>query len=156
DLKLRKSRCEAEIQTLRQNIQDLRGQLKAFENAWAIRRPFMRQPDAIYPDIRNADNKIAQTAADGFGLDAQIAAIDRGAPDLERAMIAAQAALAGVDRRAAESKVSTADAEKMPLNQEIAAINAQLVDIKKSIIEQARIVGATVTRLYLSPKIFTN
>src|SRR4029077_4449648 len=43
-----------------------------------------------------------------------------------------------------------------PLNQEIAKIKAQLADIRKSIIEQARIVGATVTRLYLSPKMFTN
>ena len=116
----------------------------------------MRQPDAIHADIRKADDKISQTAAEVAGLDAQIAAIQRAAPDLERAMIAGQAALARVDRRATEREVSAADAQKMPLNQEIAAINAQLADIQKSIIEQARIVGATVTRLYLSPKMFTN
>jgi AAA domain/Topoisomerase DNA binding C4 zinc finger/PLD-like domain len=156
DLKLRKGRCEAEIQALRQNIQDLHEQLKAFEDAWALRRPFMRQPDAIHADIRNADSKFAQTAAEVVSLDAQIAAIRGGAPDLERAMIAGQAALARVDRRGAEKEVSAADATKVPLNQEIAAINAQLIDIQKSIIEQARIVGATVTRLYLSPKMFTN
>jgi predicted nucleic acid-binding Zn-ribbon protein len=156
DIKPRKSRCEGEIQALRQNIEDLRGQLKAFEHAWAIRRPFMRQPDAIHADIRNADSKLAQTAAEVVRLDAQIAAIQRGAPDLERAMIAGQAALTRVDRRAAEKEVFAADAKKVPLNQEIAGINAQLVDIQKSIIEQARIVGATVTRLYLSPKMFTN
>jgi AAA domain len=156
DLKLRKRRCEAEIQTLRQKIQDLREQLKAFENAWAIRRPFMRQPDGIHADIRSADSKIAQTAAEVVGLDAQIAAIERGAPDLERAMIAGQAALARVDRRAAEREVSAADAKKAPLNQEIAKINGQLADIQKSVLDQAHIVGATVTRLYLSPKMFTN
>jgi predicted nucleic acid-binding Zn-ribbon protein len=156
DIKLRKSKCDIEIQALRQNIQDLRGQLQAFEDAWAIRRPFMRQPDAIHPDIRHADSKIAQIAAEVVGLDAQIAAIQEKARDFERAMIAGQAALALVDRRAAEKEVSAADAEKMPLNQEIAAINAQLADIQKSILDQARIVGATVTRLYLSPKMFTN
>jgi len=106
DIKPRKSRCEGEIQALRQNIEDLRGQLKAFEHAWAIRRPFMRQPDAIHADIRNADSKLAQTAAEVVRLDAQIAAIQRGAPDLERAMIAGQAALTRVDRRAAEKEVS--------------------------------------------------
>jgi hypothetical protein len=156
DFKLRKSGCEAEIQALHQNIQDLRGQLTAFDHAWAIRRPFMRQPDAIHADIRNADSKFAQTAAELLGLDAQISEIQLAAPDLERTMNAGRAALAGVDRRAAEKEVSAADARKLPLNQEIAAINAQLVDIQKSIIEQARIVGATVTRLYLSPKMFTN
>jgi ssDNA-binding Zn-finger/Zn-ribbon topoisomerase 1/predicted nucleic acid-binding Zn-ribbon protein len=156
NLKHRRETCEAELRALRQNLQTLRGQLKAFEDAWAIKRRFMRQPDAIHADIRKADDKISQTAAEVAGLDAQIAAIQREAPDLERAMIAGQAALARVDRRAAEREVSAADTQKMPLNQEIAAINAQLADIQKSIIEQARIVGATVTRLYLSPKMFTN
>ncbi len=156
NLKLRKETCGSELRALRQNIQDLRGQLKAFEDAWAIKRRFMRQPEAIHADIRKADDKIGQKAAEVAGLDIQIAAIQGEAPDLQRAMIAGQAALAHADRRAAEREVAAADAEKMPLNQEIAAINGQLVDIQKSIIEQARIVGATVTRLYLSPKMFTN
>ena len=72
----------------------------------------MRQPDGIHAHLRNADSKIAQTAAEVFGLDAQIAAIVREAPDLERAMIAGQAALARVDRRAAERAASAFDAEK--------------------------------------------
>jgi ssDNA-binding Zn-finger/Zn-ribbon topoisomerase 1/predicted nucleic acid-binding Zn-ribbon protein len=156
NLKLRKESYESELRALHQNIQNLRGQLKAFEDAWAIKRRFMRQPDAIHADIRKADTKIGQTAEEVKGLDAQIGAIQRKAPDLERAMIAGRAALAHADRRAAEREVSAADAKKAPLNQEIAAINGQLADIQKSIIEQARIVGATVTRLYLSPKMFTN
>jgi predicted nucleic acid-binding Zn-ribbon protein len=156
DLGQRKGNCEAEIQTLRRNIQDLSGQLKAFEDTWAIRRPFMRQPDAIQADIRRVTGKITQTAAEVDGLSAQIADVQRGAPDLEKTMNAGQASLAGVDRRAAEKEVFAADANKAPLNQEIVTINAQLADIQKSIIEQARIIGATVTRLYLSPKMFAN
>jgi hypothetical protein len=156
NLKLRKETCEADLQALRRNIQDLHRQLKAFENAWAIKRRFMRQSDAIHADIRKTDIKINQTTAEVAGLDAQIAAIQQEAPDLERAMIAGQAALAHADRRTAEREISVADAKIVPLNQEIAVINGQLVDIQKSIIEQARIIGATVTRLYLSPKIFTN
>jgi ssDNA-binding Zn-finger/Zn-ribbon topoisomerase 1 len=156
DLKLRKSTCEAEIRVLYQNIHNLRGQLKAFEDAWGIKRPFMRHPDAINADLSKAETKIIQTAAEVARLDAQIAAIQQKMPDLERAMIAGQAALARVDRRAAEREISAADAKKLPLNQEIATINTQLADIQKSIVEQARIIGATVTRLYLSPKMFTN
>jgi predicted nucleic acid-binding Zn-ribbon protein len=156
DLGSQKGRCEAEIRALRQKIQDLGRQQRAFENAWAIQRPFMRQPDAIRADARKADVAIAQMTAELTGLDAQIAEIQRAAPDLERTMNAGRAALAGIDRRALEGEVSAADAKKAPLNQEIVKINGQLADIQKSILDRARIVGATVTRLYLSPRMFTN
>jgi hypothetical protein len=130
NLKVRRENCEAELRVLRQSIQALDAQLKAFEDAWAIKRRFMRQPDAIHADIRKANDKISQTMAEGAGLDAQIAAIQRVVPDLERAMIARQSALARVDRRAAEIEVSAVDAKKVPLNQEIAVINANSLTSK--------------------------
>jgi hypothetical protein len=130
-------------------------QLKAFEEAWAIRRKFMRQPETIQSDILIADGKIAQATAEVAKLDARIADIQRGAPELQRSRSTSWAALAGVDRRELEKQVSDADAKKAPLNREIAAINAQLANLQKSIVDAARIVGATVTRLYLSPKMFT-
>jgi ssDNA-binding Zn-finger/Zn-ribbon topoisomerase 1/predicted nucleic acid-binding Zn-ribbon protein len=156
DLTQRKDKHEAEIQALGQNIQKLRDQLKAFEDAWIIRRKFMRQPETIQADILIADGKIGQAAAEVAILDARIADIQRGMPELERSLNTGRAALAGVDRRQLEKQVSDVDAKKAPLNREIATINAQLANLQKSIIDAARIVGATVTRLYLSPKIFTN
>lgn len=156
DLNVRKASNEAEIQALQRSVQEFRGQLKAYEDAWAVRRPFMRQPDALRSDICSAEARIDQKAAEVAAMNDQIGAIRAKAPDLERAMIAGKAALSGSDRGTAEREVSAADAKKAPLNQEIAAINGQLADIQKSILDQARIVGATVTRLYLSPTMFTN
>ena len=155
DLRRRKSDRESEIQVLRDKIKDLQAQLKTFEDAWTIRRPFLRQPDAIQADISDTESKISRIVKELTGLNAMLADIQQGASDLERTMIAGRAALAGFDRRSIESAVSDADAKRAPLNQEISKINAQLADIQKSILEQARIVGATVTRLYLSPKLFT-
>jgi len=116
----------------------------------------MRQPETIQSDILIADGKIAQATAEVAKFDARIADIQRGAPELQRSLSTGWAALAGVDRKELEKQVSDADAKKAPLNREIAAINAQLANLQKSIVDAARIVGATVTRLYLSPKMFTN
>lgn len=156
DLYARKTAQEAEIAALQRSVQEFRGQLKAYEEAWALRRPFMRQPDAIRADIRGAEANINQKTAALTAVDGQIAAIQARAPELERAVAAGKAALSGIDRGMAEREISAADARIAPLNQEIAVINGQLADIQKSIVDQARIVGATVTRLYLSPKMFTN
>jgi predicted nucleic acid-binding Zn-ribbon protein len=156
DLKERKAAQEAEISALQRSVQELRRQLKAYEEAWALKRPFMRQPDAIRADIRGTDANINQKTAALTAVNGQIAAIQARAPELERAVAAGKAALSGIDRVMAEREISAADAKIAPLNQEIAAINGQLSDIQKSIVDQARIVGATVTRLYLSPKMFTN
>jgi hypothetical protein len=156
DLDARKTAQEAVIAALRRNIQELRGQLQTHNEAWAFKRAFMRQPDAIRADICGAEANINQEMAALTAVNGQIAAIQVRTPELERAVAAGKAALSGVDRGKAESEISAADAKIAPLNQEIAEINRKLADIQKSILDQARIVGATVTRLYLSPKMFTN
>jgi predicted nucleic acid-binding Zn-ribbon protein len=156
DLKARKAAHEAEIAALQRGVQELRGQLKAYEEAWALRRAFMRQPEAIRADIHGAEANINQKTPELTTVNGQIAAIQARAPELERAVAAGKAALSSIDRGMAEREISAADAKIAPLNQEIAAINGQLADIQKSVLDQACIVGATVTRLYLSPKMFTN
>src|SRR5262249_31668303 len=99
---------------------------------------------------------IAQAAAEVARLDARTADIERAASELQGSLYTVEAALAAVDRRESEKQVSDADAKKASINREIATINAELANLQKAIIDEARIVGATVTRLYLSPKMFTN
>jgi predicted nucleic acid-binding Zn-ribbon protein len=63
DLKARKTAEEAEIAALQRSVQELRGQLKSYEEAWTLRRAFMRQPDAIHADIRGAEANLDQKTA---------------------------------------------------------------------------------------------
>jgi superfamily I DNA and/or RNA helicase len=116
----------------------------------------MRQPETIQAEILTADSKIGQASAAITPLDARIADILSEGAELERSLNTGRAALVGVNRQQLANELSDADEKKAPLNREIASINAQLADLRKLIIDSARIVGATVTRLYLSPKTFTN
>jgi hypothetical protein len=160
DFSLRKNHCEVKIRALQQNIRDLRRKRKVYEDAPVMKRLFIRvfmyKPDAIEADIRQADGKLAQMTLEITELDTQIAGIQRAMPDLKLTMSVRRTALAGIERPAVEQEILTADAKKVSLNREVAKIDAQLTDIQKSTLEKARIVGATVTRLYLSPKMFTN
>jgi hypothetical protein len=116
----------------------------------------MRKPETVQADILAADGKIAEASAEIAKLDARIDEIRRGVAELEGSLSTGRAALVGFNRQQLENEISDADEKKAPLSREIASINAQLADLQKSIIDSARIVGATVTRLYLSPKTFTN
>jgi len=84
DLTQRKNKQAMEIQALGQNIEKLRTELKAFEDAWAIRRKFMRKPETIQAEILRADGKIAQASAEIAKLDARIADVRRGMAELDR------------------------------------------------------------------------
>src|SRR4030067_638508 len=60
------------------------------------------------------------------------------------------------DRRTVEKQIIEIEARKQPINDEIADINRQLSNIAKAVLEQVRIVGATVTKAFLSPQLFSN
>jgi chromosome segregation ATPase len=74
DLNARKIAQEAEIAALQRSVQEFRRQLKAYGEAWPLRRPFMRQPDAIRADIRGAEANINQKTAALTAVNGQIAA----------------------------------------------------------------------------------
>jgi hypothetical protein len=106
DLEVRETAENAEIAALHRSVQELRGQLRAYEEAWALRRAFMRPPDAIRADIRNAEAKINQKTAELTAVQGQISAIQARVPDLERTMMAGKAALSGIDRGTAEGEIA--------------------------------------------------
>lgn len=66
------------------------------------------------------------------------------------------ASLRDRNRVAAKWKVDEAEEKIAPALREISDINKALEEIEKSVITEARIIGATVTKTYLTPQQFTN
>lgn len=57
------------------------------------------------------------------------------------------------DRKDIENQIGLLEEEKKPVIEAISNINKELDDISKAVLANARIVGATVTKAYLSPKL---
>ncbi len=115
----------------------------------------MRSLEAIEKDIR-----LASTAF--LTIDKQVDSSEQKLRDLKERLSVidtsihqARQAVAGVDRKQIERQLEQAEEQKRPLIEEISDINKQLDDIRKSIMDRARIVGATVTKAYLSPQLFS-
>ena len=119
--------------------------------AGAIRRIFLRNEVAIRQDIAAQCSKQTileqQLAADVHRVEQQRGNITNAITERERA----SAAVAGEDKGKSARLVAEYDKQRQPLQNELAAISAKLADIKNSILKDARIVGATVTRTFLRP-----
>jgi hypothetical protein len=64
--------------------------------------------------------------------------------------------LVGHDRQHNQRLVDAYDDKQRPLRQELSSIASKLEDIRNSVLREARIIGATVTRTYLRPVEFAS
>ncbi len=119
--------------------------------AGAIRRIFLRNEVAIRQDIAAKRSKQTileqQLAADVHRVEQQRGNIANAITERARA----SAAVSGEDKAKSARVVAEYDKHRQPLQNELAAISAKLEDIKNSILKDAKIVGATVTRTFLRP-----
>ena len=129
----------------------LQKELQDFRNAGAFRRILMRNEAVIQQDITVQKNRIElamkQAAEDNRRVEEQRAFKDQCSLTRNEA----SAAVAGEDHVEWQRVVREYDERRQPLRDELAAIASQLEDIRNSVLSEARIVGATVTRTYLRP-----
>jgi ABC-type cobalamin/Fe3+-siderophores transport system ATPase subunit len=141
--------------TLEKRFEALQAEKQKVQLAGTIKRVFLRSLDTLEKDIRLA-------SADLVVLEKQVDSSEQKLRDLKERLSGidtsihqAKQAVAGVDRKQVERQLEQAEEQKRPLIEEISDINKQLDDIRKSIMDRARIVGATVTKAYLSPQLFS-
>ena len=141
-----------------QQFAALERELSLRANAGPLRRLLMRNEEIIKRDMAQCDARRNNVKA--MIRDQQR---ERDNPELTRKLEKVSArynalaeSLHRYDRADAESIVSAVETKVASLLREIANINVKLDSIAQSIIAGARIVGATVTKAFLSPQQFGN
>lgn len=130
-------------------------ELRDTEVAGALKRMFMRAPEKIRADIERNDAALAAGAAALNAGRQRVEALRSEVARLERAVLSHQEALAGKDRAAAQAEMDAAEEPLTEIRREIAEIDRELADIEKAVLAGARVVGATATKLFLSPTSFS-
>jgi len=126
--------------------------------AGVMRRLLMRSEATIRTDLTTAQAQKgeADTRLRSHRLtleDPEKLAIDQEAVARHRRLAAA---LQDQDRAASKRLVEQAEEKISPAIREISEINSKLEGIEKAVVAEARIVGATVTKTYLTPQQFAN
>lgn len=125
---------------------------QAWRAAGTLKRLILRKEVAILADLQGARADREAAAAALPELEARLAEARSALPPLESRLDELRGELARLDRAAAQAVVDNAEKMLEPLLEEVAAIKAQLADLQKSIVKEARIIGATVTKSFLSPQ----
>jgi hypothetical protein len=129
-------------------------ELSETEQAGGFRRLFKRSPETIRADIAET---VAALAAGVAALEAggqRVESLKREEARLERLIRDAEAIVAGQDYRAAEAETEKAEERLAEIRRNIAEIERQLSDIEASVLANAKVIGATATKLFLSPNSF--
>ena len=150
--------ADAASRQIANSVASLERELSDRLGAGAIRRLLMRAEATIRADLAKAHSR-----RDVANL--QIGSCRAALQDPERLTregeVIAQhgklaAALRDQNRSAAKRQVDETEEKIAPALHEIADINRTLEGIEKAVIAEAKIIGATVTKTYLTPQQFTN
>lgn len=113
---------------------------------------FRRDPAAIANDIARCRQRISDHEA---GIRQEKTAYRGYRADLDAAQERRERLLrdtAGLDRKAVQATIETAETTKQPLLAELREVDAKLAALETEIVKNARILGATCTKAYLSAK----
>jgi ssDNA-binding Zn-finger/Zn-ribbon topoisomerase 1 len=148
------SDCLAVQQDLSQSVNRIDRELEERLHASVLRGLLMRSEAKIRADLStvNANRESAEMRLNEFRL-----ALD---DPKRRERVQAVAAryenlmngLRGQDKAAAQSSVEEEEKKVAPVLRELADINKTLESMEKAVVAEARIIGATVTKTYLSPE----
>jgi superfamily I DNA and/or RNA helicase len=145
----------AQKQTLEKKQKLLADEKQSILNAGAIKRVFLRALEAVEKDIRETGAAYLLKEREAIACGEKLTELKIRSTQIDGAIFPEKQKVAGVDRKQVERQLEQAEEQKRPISEEISDIIKQLEDIRKSIMDRALIVGATVTKAYLSPQLFS-
>jgi DNA polymerase III delta prime subunit len=139
-----------------EKLHKLEDDIVRYNQAGFVKRAFMTKPEVIEKEMLSIRAVISALTNKAEITNQTVKKLKRQVNDISSAISAVQTALVGFDRKVIEKQIADADKQKQPILDEITDINKQLNDIMKAVVDKAKIVGATVTKAYLSPQIFSS
>jgi hypothetical protein len=113
---------------------------------------FKRSEEAILRDIASAQDRQAGMSAEIEKAKAQHVAANDSFETARSARDRLAEQLSRLDRKAAEREIAQADAERAPLVAELREIEVELEEVRAAVLRNAKVLGATCTKTYLSVK----
>lgn len=141
--------------SLEGRVQDLQAERIKVQQAGTIKRAFLPSIETIEKELKQAETELLNIDGEAELYEQKNRDLKLRLNDIDAAIHNGEQTVAGVDRKLLERELAEAEEKKLPLIEEISEINKQLDDIRKSIMDQARILGATVTKAYLSSQLFS-
>jgi hypothetical protein len=135
-----------------QRLADLNREFEKTRTAGAVWRMFLRSQKWIAEDLENTRIAIVAADADSTRLLELIGGSRKKLADLLQKHQDLTQIVGTADRPALERRMEAFVSERQPLLDELNSINKVLADIEAAVMRGASVIGATVTKVYLSAK----
>jgi hypothetical protein len=133
----------------------LEAELGRIRDSGFLVRLVLRSAEVVQADLSRQTSHIQSALMRFSELEGAISAHEVAGRLLEEKLERAKAATVGLDHEIARTELARAESRLTDIQKEISDINRQIADLEKAIMDQAQIVGATATKLFLSPSIFS-
>jgi len=144
-----------------QEVQRVHTELKTYEQeqakwtgAGALHRLILRREDQIKRDILSTRSRLEKSKANLENIRLIAEGSRERVANQEIRVSELKHLLQGQNRAALQEVVSVSENQRQPLRTELATLNREIDQIKETVLKEARIVGATVTRTFLRPEDF--
>ena len=140
----------------KERLKNIADEYRKFQKAGLLKRLILRSEDTILNDQRYTQSLIERLTAERPNYEDRLEKLKAEVGELKAAKDQMEASLSQHDRRALEEKAKEFDSQREPLHFELNEINRKMEDIQRTVMEQAKIVGATVSKVYLSRSDFSS
>ncbi len=149
-------KLEQLLKSIEGKLSRLDEELLKVKNAGLLRRVFMRSEDSILNDRRQTEQRISTAQGDLRSARKEAGDAAEALENIRKRLKELMQAVPSNSgsRSQLEGTKSGVESQLQPLLSEIADINKKLSDMESTILQGALIIGATVTKTYLSPKQF--
>jgi hypothetical protein len=144
-----------------QDVQRVHTELKTYEQelakwagAGALHRLILRREDQIKRDILSTRSRLEKSKANFERVRLIAEGSRERVANQEIRVSELKHLLQGQNRAALQEAVSASENQRQPLRTELARLNREIDQIKDTVLKEALIVGATVTRTFLRPEDF--
>jgi hypothetical protein len=148
------AKLTADTQEAVLRVAQLTNEFESVSQVSTLARLFKRSKTSMQADLQNAQHTLDDAEVKLAGMTAvQRATVGRLAAARD-SVSSLRGALRAHNRLALQKELDEAEANMAPLTAELVEIAKQIDNIAKTVTERAMIIGATATKLYLSPQTF--
>jgi len=148
-------RLAAAVAAERKMFEETEIDIQAWHTAGALRRMVMKSLDALTARKGASQIKLDALRSQWTDIGIQIKIAETAISAVKTQAHEAESDVKGHHRVSVLREIVTLEEARRPLTTELAEINKKLTELEESIIRNAKVLGATVSKLFLSPQLFS-
>ena len=138
-------------QQLEKKIADLRSEQLNYEAKSFLAKAFSRGHDAINAEILNAEPELKKYSKSVLSLSNDLEKLNRDKQRILSQISKAETRIIGENLKKSQQIIAIEDAKVSSLNSSLAELKKKIEDLRKTILSGASVIGATLTKSFLSP-----